>query len=270
MKLKFFAIAILLTLSVQGLSYAKDVKERTDAEYKALEEQVDAYIYFTSAQLPLLKRMHELKPEELKPVERLGILYCYLDEERPVFPNALIWLTEAEKRGSNNDTVYYNLACVYSLNGDIGKAETSMNKALALGYYNIKWMSEDDDLVNFRTGPMWKGIANNYIRIWNLLDSFKKFISTKDEQGLEKSMFGEPIFYDNIVTNLKELAPNVPSMRLQPLVYLASSVKDMGGGYDFSEDFLLEAITITEQTLGENHPFYAKLLQKIELLHNKE
>jgi tetratricopeptide (TPR) repeat protein len=270
MKLKFFAIAILLTLSVQGLSYAKDVKERTDAEYKALEEQVDAYIYFTPAIIPLLKQMHELKPEELKPVERLGILYCYLLEERPVFPNALLWLTEAEKRGSYDVTVYYNLACIYSLNGDIEKAETAMNKALALGYYNIKWMGEDADLVNFRTGPLWAGIADNYMRIWNLLDSFKIFISSKGEQGLEESIFEEPVFYGNINTNLKELAPNIPAMRLQPLVYLASSVKGIGGGYDFSEDFLLEAITITEQTLGENHPFYEKLSQKIELLHNKE
>jgi tetratricopeptide (TPR) repeat protein len=266
MKLKFLAIAVLLTLFVQGLSYAKGIiEERTDAEYKALEEQVDAYIYFTPAIIPLLKRMHELKPEELKPVERLGILYCYLDEERPVFSNALIWLTEAEKRGSYDIFVYYNLACVYSLNGDIEKAETSMNKALALGYYNIKWMGEDADLVNFRTGPLWAGIADNYIHILIILDAFKIFISTKGDQSLE-----EIIFCGNVVTDLKELAPNIPAMRLQPLVCLASLVKGMGGGYDFSEDFLLEAITITEQTLGENHPFYAELLNKIESLHNKE
>jgi tetratricopeptide (TPR) repeat protein len=106
--------------------------------------------------VPLLERMHALKPEELWPVENLGMVYCYIPEERPSFPKGLPWLLEAERMNSRYAALYYNLACVYSLRSEPDKAASAMDKALVYGYWNIDWMKEDEDLINLRSTPWWK------------------------------------------------------------------------------------------------------------------
>jgi len=266
MKLRILLIAAVLAACVQGVIFAKGIAEERNAyEYNALAEQVDAYIdadEYASA-IPLLKRMHELKPRELMPVEYLGISYLSLPEERPEFINALFWLTEAEKRGSSNaDFIYYNLACIYSLKGDVEKAEATMNKALALGFSNLDWISQDDDLVNFRTGSWWEGIADNYTQIEELLGLFDEFASNE----VEESITDRIEFYDYIVTALKELAPHIPALQSRPLSFLASSYEDMGD-YAKAERYYLEATAIREKALGKEHPYYATSLNNLGLLY---
>ncbi|MDR2663529.1 MAG: tetratricopeptide repeat protein [Treponema sp.] len=106
--------------------------------------------------VPLLERMHKLKPEELWPVESLGMVYCYVPEERPSFPKGLPWLLKAEKMNSRYASLYYNLACVYSLRSEPDKAGSAMDKALVYGYWNFDWMEEDEDLVTLRSTSWWK------------------------------------------------------------------------------------------------------------------
>ncbi|MDR1143402.1 MAG: tetratricopeptide repeat protein, partial [Spirochaetaceae bacterium] len=106
--------------------------------------------------VPLLELIHALKPEKLWPVESLGMVYCYISEERPSFPNGLPWLLEAERMNSRDAALYYNLACVYSLRSEPDKAASAMDKALVYGYWNIDWMKEDEDLINLRSTPWWE------------------------------------------------------------------------------------------------------------------
>src|SRR6058998_858862 len=42
-----------------------------------------------------------------------------------------------------NPLVFYNLACSYSLNGDLDLAATALEQALALGYRDFKWLAKD-------------------------------------------------------------------------------------------------------------------------------
>jgi tetratricopeptide (TPR) repeat protein len=54
--------------------------------------------------------------------------------------------------------VQYNLACSYSLTGNISQAVAALEKAIELGYRDFKWMIRDPDLKNLREHPLYKGI----------------------------------------------------------------------------------------------------------------
>jgi tetratricopeptide (TPR) repeat protein len=259
MKSKLFIV--ILILFVQGFSFSKGIVE--EREYDTLTEQANACINTgdDSSAILLLKRMQALKPGELMPIEYLGILYCNLPKDRPKFINAFFWLTEAEKRGSSDVVVYYNLACVYSLREDLEKAETTMNKALALGYFNFDWMSRDDDLVNLRTSAWWEGIANTYTLIKQQLTLFNNFVT--GEAG--KSVADRIAYYSGIVSALEELAPHIPALRCQPLFFLASSYKSMGN-YALARQNYLEVKAIIEQVLGKEHPLYTVILNNLGAL----
>ena len=161
MKFRLIVITIALALFVQGALFAQ--AESPEIEYAALVDQVNAFIdagEYTAA-ASLLKRIHELKPQELHLVEYLGSFYLYLPEERPEVNNALFWFLEAERLNSTNNMVYYNLACVYSLRSDLENAVQAMNKALVFGFSDFVWMGQDEDLVNFRASSWWQGIEDH-------------------------------------------------------------------------------------------------------------
>ena len=54
--------------------------------------------------------------------------------------------------------VYYNLACSYSLSGQLELSVTALERALGLGYRDFKWMAKDPDLRNLRISPQYKKI----------------------------------------------------------------------------------------------------------------
>jgi CHAT domain-containing protein/Flp pilus assembly protein TadD len=262
MKLRLLLIAVVLVACVQRAVFAKGILEERNAadNYDVLAEKANAYVEAGdyAAAIPVLKRMHEIKPGELAPVETLGIIYSTdIPEERPELTNAIIWLTEAEKRGSSNTTVYNNLSAVYSLKGDVEKSEAAMNKAFVLAYSNIELISTNDDFVNFRTGLLWKSIADNYAQIERQLSLLDEF----DFYENDKSITDIITFFTDIVTTLKELVPNIPAMQYAPMVYLAFSYESIRD-YAKAESCFLEANAVWEKTMGKNNPFYAAMLVK--------
>jgi tetratricopeptide (TPR) repeat protein len=50
-----------------------------------------------------------------------------------------------------NPLVFYNLACSYSLSGDMEQAANALEKALELGYRDFDWLAKDPDLKPLRT-----------------------------------------------------------------------------------------------------------------------
>jgi len=54
--------------------------------------------------------------------------------------------------------VRYNLACSYSLTGQLAAAAAALNRALDLGYRDFKWLTKDPDLARFRKHPLYKKI----------------------------------------------------------------------------------------------------------------
>jgi tetratricopeptide (TPR) repeat protein len=51
---------------------------------------------------------------------------------------------------------HYNLACSYSLTGQIERAAASLEKAVTLGYRDLRWLARDPDLRNLRAHPLYE------------------------------------------------------------------------------------------------------------------
>jgi tetratricopeptide (TPR) repeat protein len=49
-----------------------------------------------------------------------------------------------------NPLVFYNLACSYSLAGELEQAAAALEKALQLGYRDFGWLAKDPDLKKLR------------------------------------------------------------------------------------------------------------------------
>lgn len=59
-----------------------------------------------------------------------------------------------------NPLVFYNLACSYSLMGEVDLAAGALEKALALGYRDFKWLAKDPDLRKLRKHPLYRDIED--------------------------------------------------------------------------------------------------------------
>src|SRR5881628_2070282 len=53
-----------------------------------------------------------------------------------------------------NPLVFYNLACSYSLNSEFDLAAAALDRALALGYRDFRWLARDPDLRRLRQHPI--------------------------------------------------------------------------------------------------------------------
>jgi Flp pilus assembly protein TadD len=59
-----------------------------------------------------------------------------------------------------NPLVFYNLACSYSRTGELDLATSALEKALALGYRDFKWLARDPDLRKLRQHPSYRNIQD--------------------------------------------------------------------------------------------------------------
>ncbi len=59
-----------------------------------------------------------------------------------------------------NPLVFYNLACSYALNSEFFLAAAALEKALALGYRDFKWLAKDPDLRCLRKHPLYRSIED--------------------------------------------------------------------------------------------------------------
>lgn len=64
-----------------------------------------------------------------------------------------------------NPLVFYNLACSYSLTGEVDLAASALEKALALGYRDFKWLAKDPDLRTLRKHPLYRDIEDKIRKI---------------------------------------------------------------------------------------------------------
>ncbi len=64
-----------------------------------------------------------------------------------------------------NPLVFYNLACSYSRNGAFDRSVAALQRALALGYRDFKWMARDPDLRRLRKHPLYRDIKDKIRRM---------------------------------------------------------------------------------------------------------
>ena len=62
---------------------------------------------------------------------------------------------------------FYNLACLYSIQGDLQKAEKHVIEALEYGYPYLDYIFSDSDLNNLFTSPNFPGIKERIITAYN-------------------------------------------------------------------------------------------------------
>ncbi len=53
-------------------------------------------------------------------------------------------------------TVFYNLACSYSLMENVPSAQKSIQRAVALGYKDFEYLSKDPDLINLLNSDIFR------------------------------------------------------------------------------------------------------------------
>ena len=69
----------------------------------------------------------------------------------------------------DDPTVHYNLACSYSLLGELDAAFKALEEAVALGYKDLVHLQRDSDLENLRKDHRYQG----------LVDSVKKSVDSR-------------------------------------------------------------------------------------------
>ena len=85
-------------------------------------------------------------PEYIEALQLLGDHYT----QRGQYGQGLKVDEQLSRLEPANPLVFYNLACSYSLIGEVDLAATALEKAIALGYRDFKWLAKDPDL---RTSP---------------------------------------------------------------------------------------------------------------------
>src|SRR4051812_27523316 len=94
-----------------------------------------------------------------KYVEALQILGDHYTQ-RGKYNHSLTVDQQLSQLEPGNPLVFYNLACSYSLNSEFDLAAAALEKALALGYRDFKWLAKDPDLRRLRKHPSYRTIQD--------------------------------------------------------------------------------------------------------------
>jgi len=94
-----------------------------------------------------------------KYVEALQILGDHYTQ-RGKYNHSLTVDQQLSRLEPGNPLVFYNLACSYSLTSEFDLAAAALEKALALGYRDFKWLARDPDLRRLRKHPSYRNIED--------------------------------------------------------------------------------------------------------------
>ncbi len=93
-------------------------------------------------------------PDYVEALQILGDLYT----QKGHYSSSLEVDQKLSRLEPRNPLVFYNLACSYSLNGEVDAALNSLEHALSLGYRDFKWLAKDPDLRTIRKHPQYRAI----------------------------------------------------------------------------------------------------------------
>jgi tetratricopeptide (TPR) repeat protein len=93
-------------------------------------------------------------PEYIEALQLLGDHYT----QRGSYDQGLRVDEKLSRLEPHNPLVFYNLACSYSLIGEVDAAAQALEKALTLGYRDFKWLAKDPDLRTLRKHPVFREI----------------------------------------------------------------------------------------------------------------
>jgi len=91
-------------------------------------------------------------PEYIEALQLLGDHYT----QRGRYDQGLKVDERLSRLEPQNPLVFYNLACSYSLIGEVDLAATALEKALALGYRDFKWLAKEPSRLTLRKHPVFR------------------------------------------------------------------------------------------------------------------
>lgn len=99
----------------------------------------------------------ERYPNYIEAIEILGCLYT----ETGQFENGLDMDERAVKIKPTDATAHYNLACSQALLNQIEAAIHSLEKSIELGYDDVEWLLQDEDIASLRSHKRFVQIIEN-------------------------------------------------------------------------------------------------------------
>lgn len=95
-------------------------------------------------EIPFYERILEKSPDFVEALMCLGDLYT----KEGLFEKGLKIDQRLSRLRPEDATVFYNLACSYSLLEHIASADAALRRAIDLGYEDFDYLLKDPDLVN--------------------------------------------------------------------------------------------------------------------------
>ncbi len=111
--------------------------------------------------ISFLEGLLSREPEYVEALQLLGDHYT----QRRRYGDSLNVDKQLSQIEPRNPVVFYNLACSYSLNREVDLAAAALEKALALGYRDFRWLSKDPDLQRLRKHPRFRTIQDQIRRM---------------------------------------------------------------------------------------------------------
>lgn len=100
-------------------------------------------------------------PEYVEALQLLGDHYT----QRGRFAKSLKVDEQLSRLEPRNPLAFYNLACSYSLVGEVSLAAAALEQALTLGYRDFKWLAKDPDLRKLRKSSAYRSIEDRIRRM---------------------------------------------------------------------------------------------------------
>ncbi|MBA3340708.1 MAG: protein kinase [Gemmatimonadaceae bacterium] len=113
--------------------------------YASLGRTADAQRAYKRCLAAASKRL-ELNPDDPRALYMGGTALARLGESA----RARDWANQAIAINSNDATVLYNVACIYSVSGEIEQAITLLERSVAAGFGHWKWIQNDSDFEPLR------------------------------------------------------------------------------------------------------------------------
>ncbi|MGD8726740.1 MAG: protein kinase [Gemmatimonadales bacterium] len=116
--------------------------------YAALGREPEAEASYRRA-LYVVKDHLELNPDDARAVTMGAVSHCRVGDRAA----GLEWAERAIMVDPEDAGIAYNVACLYALEGETGKAFDCLERAIGRGFGNRDWLERDPDLESLRGDP---------------------------------------------------------------------------------------------------------------------
>ena len=121
--------------------------------YEALGDEERASTHYREA-LDEVARHMELNPDDARAATMRAVALCRIDRRE----EGLDWGRRAVEIDPEDASVRYNLACLYSVAGELDRSLDTLESAIDVGFGNRGWLERDPDLSAIRSHPRFRAL----------------------------------------------------------------------------------------------------------------